>query len=33
MTNDDRKILEAEIYKLSPSAQEIFKKFFDELDK
>ena len=33
MTNDERKILDAEIYKLSPTAQEIFKKFFNELDK
>ena len=33
MTNDEKKFLEAEIYKLSPPAQEILKKLFDELDK
>ena len=33
MTNDERKILEAELHKLSPPAQDIMKKFFDELDK
>ncbi|MBR0260166.1 MAG: hypothetical protein IJQ85_00010 [Selenomonadaceae bacterium] len=30
MTNDERKILKAELYKLSPPAQEILKKFFAE---
>ena len=32
MFNDERAILEAELYKLSPTAQEIMKKFFAEFD-
>ena len=33
MFQDERDILEAEIYKLSPPAQEVLKKFFAELDE
>ena len=33
MFQDERDILEAEIYKLSPTAQELMKKFFAELDE
>ena len=33
MTNEERKILEAELYKLSSTAQEIMRKFFDEFGK
>ena len=32
MFQDEKAILEAELYKLSPIAQEIMKKFFAELD-
>ena len=32
MTNNERKLLEAELCKLSPPAQELMKKFFNRLD-
>lgn len=33
MMNNEKKILELELYKLSPTAQNLMKKFFEEFDK